>query len=178
MEFVLSQAIGNLELGTVSDRSPAVGWFDAEHLLALPAGELEGLIDESGKAEEMLISVLERFQRLCREYDIQTDYQLGAIHSPDRPAGQATISHIYTRIRERIDCPYYMERPAGRYLYLCCRGRWDLTETYSALAGYLEENQVQTVGSIYACDLAGFILNGVEKNAVSMVSVRLLEGKG
>ena len=39
MDFVLSSALRNLEFGPVSDMVPQTAWFEAEHLLALPAEE-------------------------------------------------------------------------------------------------------------------------------------------
>lgn len=174
MDFVLSSAIGNLELGSAPDMIPRTAWFKTEHLLAIPAQELKGLINPASEKNEMLMTVLERCQQLCREYGIQTDYQLGAIHRPGQKTDQAAISHLYTRLKEQADCPYYREKPAGNYLYLCCRSRWDISEGYAALAGCIEKGGYKISGNIYACDLAGFILNGVEKNAVSMISVRLV----
>lgn len=123
--------------------------------------------------EEMVIAVLERCQALCREYGMQPDYQLGAIHLPGVRPGPGTISHLYTRIREPVDCPYCLEKPAGDYLCLCCRGRWDISGGYDALTRYMEEQGVRTSGRVYACDLAGFLLNGVEKNAAALLSVPL-----
>ena len=121
----------------------------------------------------MLMTVLERCRDLCRVYGLRTDYCLGAIHRPGGPAGPGTVSHLTMRLAERADCPYYREKPAGTYLYLCCRGRWDLTQGYAALAGHIEERNLRTEGSVYARDLAGFILNGVEANAATLLSVRL-----
>lgn len=66
-----------------------------------------------------------------------------------------------------------MEKPAGNYLYLCCRGRWDISAGYAVFRSYLLEQGLNTIGNFYACDLAGFILNSVEKNGASMISVRL-----
>ncbi len=175
MDFVLSSALHNLEFGSASDMVPQTAWFEAEHLLALPAEELEGLMTPAASENEMLIAVLERCQRLCGQYGIQTDFQLGAIHRPEEQGGPGDISHLYTRIREKADFPYYMEKPAGRYLYLCCRGRWDISEGYATLKSHILEHGLNITGNFYACDLAGFILNSVEKNAVSMISVRLLE---
>lgn len=123
----------------------------------------------------MLIAVLERCQALCGQYRIQTDFQLGAIHQPGERGGPGAISHLYTRIKEKADFPYYMEKPAGHYLYLCCRGRWDISEGYTTLNNYIQKQGLEIAGNFYACDLAGFILNSVEKNAVSMISVRLLD---
>ncbi len=174
MDFVLSQAVANLELAAEADRGPRIVSFPAEHLLALPAGDLEGLMVPGEGEGDMLRRVLERCQELCREYGMQTDYQLGAIHRAGAPAGPGTITHLYTRLMEPSDCPYCVEKPAGRYLCLCCRGRWDLMEGYGALAAYLASSGAETAGSVYACDLAGFILNGVEENAASMLSVRLV----
>ena len=175
MDFVLSSALRNLEFGPVSDMVPQTAWFEAEHLLALPAEELEGLMAPSSSEDEMLIAVLERCQKLCRQYKIQTDFQLGAIHRPGKQSGPGAISHLYTRIREKADFPYYMEKPAGHYLYLCCRGRWDISAGYAAFQRHILEAGLKTTGDFYACDLAGFILNSVEKNAASMLSIRLAE---
>ena len=173
MDFVLSQTIGNLELGLLPNMVPQTGWFEEENLLALPAGELEGLMSPSYGESEMLRIVLERCQQLCREYGLETDYQLGAVHQLGKQCSQAAISHLYTRIKKVSDCPYYMKKPAGNYVYLCCRGRWDISEGYAVLNHYIEKNGYITDKCIYACDLAGFILNGTEKNAVSMISARL-----
>ena len=175
MNFVLSSALRNLEFGPVLDMVPQTAWFDAEHLLALPAEELEGLMTPGASEDEMLIAVLERCQALCWQYGVQTDFQLGAIHQPGEKGGPGAITHLYTRIKEKADFPYYMEKPAGRYLYLCCRGRWDISEGYTALKSYIQKQGLDITGNFYACDLAGFILNSVEKNAASMISVRLLD---
>ena len=175
MDFVLSGALRNLEFGPVGDMVPQTAWFEAEHLLALPAEELEGLMPLADSEDEMLIAVLEQCQKLCGQYRIQTDFQLGAIHQPGEQGGPGAISHLYTRIKRKADFPYYMEKPAGNYLYLCCRGRWDISEGYAVLKRYILEQGLDTTGNFYACDLAGFILNSVEKNAASMISVRLAE---
>ena len=172
MDFVLSSALRNLEFGP--DMVPQTAWFDAEHLLAIPARELEGLMSPAASEEEMLISVLERCRALCGQYGVRTDFQLGAIHRPGEQGGPGAISHLYTRIKEKAGFPYYMEKPAGNYLYVCCRGRWDISEGYAALNRCILDQGLETVGDFYACDLAGFILNSVEKNAASMISVRLL----
>ena len=121
MDFVLSSALRNLEFGPVTDMVPQTAWFEAEHMLALPAEELECLMAPTASENEMLITLLERCQELCRRYRIQTDFQLGAIHQPGEQGG------------------------------------------------------LETTGDFYACDLAGFILNSVEKNAASMISVRRLD---
>ena len=176
MDFVLSSALRNLEFGPVTDMVPQTAWFEAEHMLALPAEEL-GRIEPSPEAgDDVLIAVLERCRELCGRYGLQPDYQLGAIHSPDTE--QSGIRYLYTRIKEAADCPYYREKPAGNYLYLCCRGRWDISEGYEALSRHVREEGIRTAGPVYACDLAGFILNGVERNAVSMISVGLAEKEG
>ena len=173
MDFVLSSALHNLEFGPGPDMVPRTAWFDREHLLALPVGELEGLMTPADSEDETLIVVLERCRALCSQYGIQTDFQLGAIHQPGEQGGPGAISHLYTRIKEKADFPYYKEKPAGNYLYLCCRGRWDISAGYAALNRCILERGLETIGDFYACDLAGFILNSVEKNAASMISVRL-----
>ena len=45
MDFMLSGMIRGLELGKVPDMIPRVLWFEREHLLALPAAELERELD-------------------------------------------------------------------------------------------------------------------------------------
>lgn len=175
MEFVLSSALRNLEFGPGSDMVPQTAWFEQEHLLALPVEELEGLMAPTVSEDEMLIVVLDRCQKLCSQYGIQTDFLLGAIHPPVYGGTPGEISHLYTRIKEKVDFPYYKEKPAGQYLYLCCRGRWDISTGYSTLWHYIREQRLETTGDFYACDMAGFILNSVEKNAASIISVRLRE---
>ncbi len=175
MQFVLSGILRNLEWGAAPDLSPRTAWFEAEQLLALPTAELERLVPGSAEADEILIAVLERCRALCGQYDVQTDFQLGAVHRPSLPVGRETITHLYTRVREKTGSPYDLEKPAGQYLYLCCQGRWDISDGYAALDRCIQERQLKTAGCVYACDLAGFILNGLEQNAVSMISVRLAE---
>ncbi len=175
MDFILSSALHNLELGPGPDLVPQAAWFEQEHLLALPVEELAELMAPTASEDEMLIVVLERCQALCSQYEIQTDFLLGAIHPPVSRGTPGEISHLYTRVKEKADFPYYREKPAGRYLYLCCRGRWNISTGYAALWHYIREQGLETTGDFYACDLAGFILNSVEKNAASMISVQLLE---
>lgn len=177
MEFVLSNTIHNWEMGLIPDLVPRIAYFEKEHLLAVPAKELEQQIRPGVSEEEMLIAVLETCKNLCQQHNIQTDYQLGAVHIPGKYGKFAQISHLYTRIKEAADFHYYMEKPAGFYLYLCCRGHWDISEGYGAISQYIEEKGLLTEGAIYACDLAGFMINRVEKNAMSMISVRLKETK-
>ncbi|MCI8465456.1 MAG: MerR family transcriptional regulator [Lachnospiraceae bacterium] len=173
MEFVLSGAMRNLELGAVPDMVPQIAFFEQEHLLALPVEELEGVVPLTAGEDERLIVVLEQCLALCRQHGVQTDFQLGAIHSSDGQAGPGDISHLYIRVKEKADSPYYIEKPAGEYVHLCCRGKWDISEGYGVLRKYILEQNLKTTGDFYACDLAGFILNGVEKNAASMISARL-----
>ena len=173
MDFVLSSALHDLEFGLGPDMVPRTGRFEREHLLALPVEELERLMSPAASEDEMLITVLERCQALCARYGIQSDFLLGAIHPTVEGGGPGAISHLYTRIKEKADFPYYKEKPAGNYLYVCCRGRWDISAAYVTLDAYIRERGLRTAGPFYACDLAGFILNSVEKNAASMISVRL-----
>ena len=174
MDFILSNMVRNLELGTAPDMLPRRAWFRREHLLALPVRELEGLMTPEASEDEALIVVLERCRALCSQYGIQTDFQLGAIHQPGEQGGPGAISHLYTRIKEKADFPYYQEKLAGNYLYVCCRGHWDISAAYVTLDAYIRERGLRTAGPFYACDLAGFILNGVEKNAASIISVQLV----
>ena len=98
MDFVLSGALRNLEFGPGPDMVPRTGWFEREHLLALPVRELEELMTPAANEDETLIVVLERCRALCSQYGIQTDFQLGAIHQPEEQGGPGAISHLYTRI--------------------------------------------------------------------------------
>lgn len=175
MEFVLSGMIRGLEQGAAPDMTPRTLWFAQEHLLALPAEELKRELDPGAEEDALLIAVLERCRELCREYGLCSNYQMGAIHRPGEDAAPATISHLYTQIQEKADFPYYREKPAGKYLCLCCQGRWDISEGYDALRRHIAKEGIQTEGSVYACDLAGFILNGVEENAATLLSVRLAD---
>ena len=176
MDFVLSSALHNLEFGSGADMVPQAAWFERKHLLALPVEELERLMPSAASEDEMLITVLERCQSLCAQYRIQSDFLLGAIHPTVEGGGPGKISHLYTRIREKADFPYYKEKPAGNYLFVCCRGCWDISEGYAALNHCISDQGLETVGDFYACDLVGFILNSTEKNAASMISVRLSDG--
>ena len=176
MEFVLSGAIHSLELGTAPDLTPRIAWFPKEYLLAIPAEDLEAAMPPGAGEEEMLIAVLERCRALCSQYGLETSHQLGAIHRPEETAGPGTISHLYTRIKEPGGCAYCLEKPAGNYLCLCCRGRWDISQGYAVLSQHIQREGLETAGGVYACDLAGFILNGVEDNAVSMISILIAPG--
>lgn len=110
MDFVLFGALHSLEFESGPDMIPRTAWFEAEHLLALPAEELEGLMPLADSEDEMLIAVLEQCQKLCGQYRIQTDFQLGAIHQPGEQGGPGAISHLYTRIKEKADFPYHQPR--------------------------------------------------------------------
>ena len=172
MEFVLSETVRSLEWCYAPDMEPQTAWFETEHLLVLPAEELEGRMPPEADEDERMRMVLEQCRTLCRRYSLHTDFQLGAIHDP---ANLEAISHLYTRVKEPGGFPYYQEKPAGQYVYLCCQGRWDLSGGYDALKRHIQRQKLKTAGKVYACDLAGFLLNGLEKNAASMISVRLLE---
>ena len=150
MDFVLSGALHSLEFESGPDMIPRTAWFEREHLLALPVRELEELMAPAANEDETLIVVLERCRALCSQYGIQTDFQLGAIHQPGEQGGPGAISHLYTRIKEKADFPYYKEKPAGNYLYLCCRGRWDISAGYAALNRCILERELETMGDFYA----------------------------
>lgn len=175
MEFMLSSTIRSWELGRTPDLTPRTAWFEKEHLLALPAAELEREIPPDAGEDERLIIVLERCRELCRRYGLQSDYQLGAVHGPGDGEEIPAITYLYTRVKEQGDFPFYLEKPPGYYLYLCCRGQWDISRGYAALIQEIRTRGLRTAGSLYACDLAGFMLNGEEKNSISMISVRLAE---
>lgn len=172
MDFLLSSTLRNLAFRPGPDLAVRTAWFEREHLLALPVRELEELVSPTASEDEMLIAVLERCQTLSGQYGIQTDFHLGAIHPPENSGAPGAISHLYTRIKEKADFPYYKEKPAGNYLYLCCWGRWDISAGYAVLNRWILAHGLRTTGDFYACDLAGFLLNSVEKNAASMISVQ------
>ena len=175
MDFVLSSAVRSLALSLRPDLVPQRTRFEQEHLLALPAADLMNVVDPEAGEDETLIAVLEHCQALCSRYGLQADYQLGAVHPPEAGGAPGAISHLYTRIKEKADFPYYMEKPAGTYWYVCCRGRWDISEGYAVLDAFIRERGLKTVGPFYACDLAEFILSGEEKSAASMIAVRVAD---
>ena len=113
MDFVLSSALHNLEFGPVSDMAPQTAWFEAEHLLALPAEELEGLMTPAASEDEMLIVVLERCQALCEQYGIQTDFQLGAIHQPGERGGPGPSATSTPESKKRRTSPITWRSPPG-----------------------------------------------------------------
>lgn len=97
---------------------PQIAFFKKEHLFAIPQNEF--IISEKDKDDEnrILISVLRRYKEICNKYNVQTDYQLGALME----LGSKNITHIYTRVDKAYKNSYYKEKPAGNYLYIIHKG--------------------------------------------------------
>lgn len=174
MDFILSGSIRNLELGTEPDLLPRTAWFDAEHLLAIPAEELADRMPPLASDGERMIAVLERCRELCREHRLQTDHQLGSIH---RPGKRRSLHH-----HPPIHPPPGTGRPSLR-----------LGEARRNLSVLLLPGPLGSLRGLSGAgpghpDTAAFnrrkhlclrpgrlLLNGEEENAVSMLSVRLAD---
>ena len=50
---------------------------------------------------------------------------------------------------------------------------WDSTEAYKVLKEAIKQQDIRTIGDIYAYDLSGFIINGVEENNMTITSVQI-----
>ncbi|MGL4344801.1 MAG: MerR family transcriptional regulator [Cellulosilyticaceae bacterium] len=177
MTFMVKNALYNITLGSepiFESEVPQIRYFPKEHLLTLTEEELkeakEGAVDE----DRMLIAILGKYREFCETYPIQTDFQLGAILPYAQITGEKPmITHIYTKLNKAHKNPYYKEKPAGQYLCMVHKGKWDVSLAYQQLAHYISTHQIQVVGDVYAYDLAGFMINGVEKNAMTMISIRV-----
>ncbi len=70
--------------------------------------------------------------------------------------------------------PYYQQKSAGKYLYSFHKGNWDLSTTYEKFFSYIKQHHIRTIGDIYAYDLAGFMINGVENNSMTIISIQVI----
>lgn len=167
MQFVVERSIANMGIG-LSETSdhvvPQVGYFPKEHLLAVPHDEFH--VNKEEADEQVLISVLQTYREVCDQFGVQTDYQLGAIMNYE----DRQITSIYTRVNKLHKTPYYRVKPAGDYLYLVYKGRWDLRDAYNAFFTHIDDHGVRIAGEVYAYDLAGFLVNGIEENSMTMIS--------
>lgn len=173
MQFIIKNSITNMSLGlshTTLSRQPQIGFFEKEHLLAIPHDEFDNAKEHEDE-DIILIAVLNKYKEICDKYHVQTDYQLGAIMGIQ----DKTITHLYTRVDKVYKNKYYRQKPAGRYLYIIQQGNWDLTACYDTLFSYIEKNGINVVGNLYSYDLAGFMLNGNEKNSMTIISIQIDE---
>lgn len=175
MMFVVKNSLLNIEMG--SDHAfdhlvPQIRYFPKEHLLAMTESDFEMEKEEQADENRTLIAILGKYKEICEVQHIQTDYQLGAI-LPYEGLGQEkpTITHIYTKVNKFYKSPYYREKPAGHYLCVLHRGNWDAGVAYKKLVDAIQEQHIQVSGDVYAYDLAGFMINGVEENAMTIISV-------
>lgn len=172
MQFLVKNSILNISMG-LSDSSlslePKIAFFKAEHLLAIPHDEFHINKDESDNDDIVLASVLQKYKELCDKFNVQTDYQLGAIMRFE----DKKITHIYTRVDKVYEVKYYVEKPPGKYLYVIQNGNWNLKDAYQNLFSYIKNNNIKVIGDIYSYDLAGFMINGIEKNSMTMISVQV-----
>lgn len=173
MQFIVKNALFNINLGHYYDANhsePKIDFFNHEHLLALPHDEFsisEDTKEDKGKA---LISILHKYKAICATHDIQTDYQLGALI----PFESQSITHLYTRINRAYKHPYYYKKPAGRYLYTIHKGNCDLNQAYQSFFEFIKKHAICTTGPLYAYDLAGFMLNNVENNLMTIISIQIV----
>lgn len=173
MQFVIKNSIHNMNMGLSHkplNLSPQIEFFDKEHLLAVPHNEFSISKEDKGDDNKILISVLRKYKEICDKYNVQTDYQLGAIIQ----YGNKNTTHLYTRINKPYKNPYYIIKPAGKYLYIIQKGCWDLNIAYKKFLDYIHINNIETIGDIYAYDLAGFILNGTEENSMTIISIQVV----
>lgn len=176
MQFIIKNSIVNMTMGIshpTLNIQPQIDFFPKEHLLAVPHNEFD-IAHENQDEDTILISVLGKYKNICDQYHVQTDYQLGAMIS----FWDKSITHLYTRVDKIYKNEYYRQKPAGKYLYIIQRGNWNLTACYNTLFSYIEENCIKVVGDIYSYDLAGFMLNGIEENAMTMISVQIDKEQG
>ena len=172
MQFVVKNSIMNMTIGLTHDNAdlkPQIDFFEEEHLLAVPHHDFAISQEEQDDENLILIAVLRKFKEICGQYHIHTDYQLGAMSQPSAEK----ITHLYTRVDRRYQTPYYKKKPAGKYLYIIQKGNWDSSSAYQALMEYIKQNNVKTIGEIYAYDLAGFMINGVESNSMTSISIQI-----
>lgn len=179
MAFIVENSIANLSIGVaggLQNLKPERRYCPCEHLLAIPQHEFLTAISGQQDEEGQLMAVLKRCKEISEYYQVQTDYQMGAIIPMERIlVGAQTVSHLYARVDKAYINPYYLQKPAGDYLCVLSKGDWDNTAGYSCLLEYLRHHRLETVGSVYAYDLAGFVLNGLEQNAMTLISVQLAE---
>lgn len=173
MQFVVKNSIVNMRMGlahNIAAHIPQIAFFKKEHLFAIPHNEF--IISEKDKDDEnrILISVLRRYKEICNKYNVQTDYQLGALME----LGSKNITHIYTRVDKAYKNSYYKEKPAGNYLYIIHKGNWNLDISYKILFNYIGQNNIKAVGNIYSYDLAGFMVNGIENNFMTIISIQVI----
>lgn len=170
MQQTISHAIANIELGLsgqLTAGSPQIIYMEEEHLIALPITELEETEEDIA-----FISLLHKYVSVCQHYGLNTDYQTGAIlDESDFMLEQQTISHIYTKTGQPSESPYYRLKPQGYYLTFLDKGHWDTSSAYTVLAAYIREHRLQITGNIYAYDLAGYLLNGIEAHTMSLIMV-------
>ncbi len=171
MQFIIKNSIVNLTMGlsqSTLNIQPQIGFFEKEHLLAVPHNEFD-IAPENQDDNTILISVLNKYKDICNRHHVQTDYQLGAIMGFE----DKNITHLYTRVNKVYKNPYYRQKPAGNYLYIIQRGTWNLTACYDTLFSYIEDNSIKVIGDIYSYDLSGFMLNGIEENSITMISIQI-----
>ncbi|MEG0692531.1 MAG: MerR family transcriptional regulator [Oscillospiraceae bacterium] len=176
MQFIIRNSIVNMTLGLshpTLNIQPQIGNFPKEHLIAVPHNEFD-IAQHQADEDAMLISILAKYKAVCDQHCVQTDYQLGAIIGLQDKG----ITHLYTRVDKAYKNKYYQQKPAGKYLYIIQRGNWDLTTCYDTLFSYISQNRIKVTGNIYSYDLAGFMINGVEENSMTIISIQVQEEQG
>lgn len=177
MEFIVKNSIENMIIGLsgkLNQLIPQIMYFEKEHLLAIPHDEFEIAKEDTTDEDKILISIIRKYKTLCQHCKVQTDYQLGAIIPFNKISlGKSGISHIYTKVNTVYLYPHYREKSSGNYLCLLHKGDFDSTRAYQKLILYIQENNIKVISDVYAYDLAGFMMNGIEENAMTLISVQL-----
>ena len=174
MQFITKTSIENISIGLEQNSNfdnPKIKFFEEEHLLAI--SEKDFSITEENKNDEnsALISVLHKFKTLCKKYKVQTNYQLGSIME----LSTLKISHLYMKLNKKYKIHYYLNKPKGNYLYLIHKYNWNIEASYKKLYDYIKNENIKTTGKIYSYDLAGFMINEIEDNFMTMISIKLDE---
>ena len=177
MEFMVKNSVNNMSLGfsdLFEEGTPQIVEFKKESLLAIPSEEFHLTQAEQENSDLALISVLKKCRSICEAHEIQTDYQLGAIMTKETfLSGEKEIHSIFMRTNKKQATAYHREKPSGSYLCLLHKGQWRLAEAYRQLAAFIKERNLMIRGDVYAYDLAGFMINGMEKNAMTLISVQV-----
>lgn len=180
MEYMITRSIENINLGLsglLSTSTPIIKFFDLEHIIALPINEFDthGITSNPIKGEFLFISVLQKYLSICQEHNLFTDYQTGAIITPNSSTlTPSSLTHFYTRVNSKIDSPYYIAKPAGHYLTLLHKGSWEVDPCYQILIDYIYTHKIKTTGNLYAYDLAGYLLNGQEKHTIVLFAIQII----
>ena len=159
MEFMLSSTIRSWELGRTPDLTPrtvglrrSIFWLSQRRSWNGRSHPMQGRTSGSSSCWSAAGSY-------AGDMDSRVTISWGC-HRAGRRRRRSAITYLYTRVKEQGDFPFYLEKPPGYYLYLCCRGQWDISRGYAALIQEIRTRGLRTAGSLYACDLAASCSDG------------------